>query len=300
MEGDSDKDKSNKVNPNYPMPPGHLPGVSMQTHSMFSDLNGRQLGHQPGYELVPRTEDMPETEAYQQASTKYPSQTLGAGHILTGNPATTSLESILNQIQTGFYIKMKPDYAEMLIGCDRRKFYTVYELDQDGTSRRNIPLFECKELTTFCQRNCAPPLCRAIELAFRKISNDPAVESEDCSFKLVKECQGTFLCFKRPVVKMYTTENHQENYLGRVTYPWNCCNYLMNCSDEAENLNFKIEARCCQIGLMARCPCDSYQRVEFDLLSGRDFSVKTPITKLGTGSCLRNSFTLMEIGRAHV
>ena len=203
------------TNPNYPQPAGQLPTLSNTSYPYT---------HSAGYDLVPHTHPHTGITDYQEnRQTKYPRVNMAAGHILTGNPATSTLQAIMNSMAYGFYIKMRPDYAEMLLGCDRRKMYTVYELDPDCTNPRNIPILECKEITEFCQRKCAPPLCRAIELAFRKISNDPAEETEEVSFKLVKECQCTFLCCNRPALKMYVTENQQDTYFGRSVYKWDCC-----------------------------------------------------------------------------
>ena len=106
------------TNPNYPQPAGQLPTLSNTSYPYT---------HSAGYDLVPHTHPHTGITDYQEnRQTKYPRVNMAAGHILTGNPATSTLQAIMNSMAYGFYIKMRPDYAEMLLGCDRSKMYTVY------------------------------------------------------------------------------------------------------------------------------------------------------------------------------
>lgn len=196
-----------------------------------------------------------------------------------------NLAAILNSVPYGLYVKQKPDYLEHLTGCDRQNKYKVYPADGSGDKGKQEILY-CKETSEYCDRACASPECRGISMDIRR------VDTEEVVLRLNRECQCTFCCCNRPEMKVYLTENGQNTYLGKVMDPYDCCNHGFKVYDQSDNLSFSVEAECCQCGLYCGgCPCETCEKVVFNVWRGDKEIQEKPLMKLGTGDYFKNALT---------
>ena len=201
-----------------------------------------------------------------------------------GNPnnygPNFKLPDILNSFD-GIVIHQKLEPIEIVTGLEMPNTYYVYERGYDGT-KKGKKILKCKEKTNFCQRNCVPGDCRGIEMRVENLSN-----SNDICLVLKKKCQCTCCCFNKPVMEVFYKENGREEYLGKVADPWDCCAYDFQVYDRENRKLFSVGANCMQLGIWCKCPCQSCEKVRFDIrgADGRDYP---PILKYGSKSCVKN------------
>lgn len=259
-------------------------GYQNQPYQNMTGVNAGYGGQQPGYGSYGGPGFMP--PAYSgMAQPGYPQyQGYPAGGVQAGY---MGLAGIMNGIPNGLYIKQKADYLEQIIGCDRQNKYKVYQADNSGNKIGNSILY-CKETSGCCDRMCVSSECRAISMDIRR------EDTEEVVLRLVRECQCTFMCCNRPEMKVYLTENNQNAYIGKVVDPFDCCNHSFRVYGDSGDLRFVVEADCCQLGLMCQCPCDSCEKVVFNVWRGEKVREEQPLLKLGTGSCCKNAWTTAD------
>ena len=216
-------------------------------------------------------------------------------HGLNGiDPNRLSLPQILMSIPIGVCIKQQIDLMEVLTGCDTANKYFVHEQTDQGVPKKKA-ILKCKEDSSCCARNCMSADCKPFAMNIFKVPTDEDSSGPGLQVaRLVRECKCTCLCCNRPEMKVYYLEGGQEKYLGKVVDSWDCMNYSYKVYNEQEQARFHIEASCCQLGFWCKCPCESCEKIQFDLWSGDKQKPETPIMKKGTGSCIKNAYTLAD------
>lgn len=213
------------------------------------------------------------------------------GNMAGLDPGLLNSQAILNRLE-GIYIKQKMSLTEVITGYNTANKYMVFELSDRGESLKK-PIFECKETSDCCERNCVAPECRGISLDIRKVPQNVDYDGE-VILRLVRECQCTCLCCNRPEMKVYYVEGGQNLYLGRIYDPYDCCTSDYEVFDAANNKRFHVEADCCQKGFLCNCPCESCEVVEFKLWSGDKQVQQQSIHKRGTGNCCKNAISTAD------
>lgn len=195
---------------------------------------------------------------------------------------TFSLTQLLESVP-GIYIKQKFELLEAITGCETKNKYYVFERSRDGGKFGN-KFLKCKESSGWCVRNCLSGDCRPFKMRCHNLWNNDQV-----CLEMVRECQCSCLCFNRPKMDVYYTENGAYLYLGKVVDDFDCCNYSFSVYDNQGIKIYHIEAKCCQCGIWCQCPCDSCERIEFQFYAG-DKRMQYPenIKKTGNG-CLKNT-----------
>lgn len=264
------------------MPPGMMqqPGMPMGQPGMPMGHPGMPMGH-PG-----------------MGSPMMPPPPFGApvpnpsleGHMAGLDPALMTLQSIMDVMRNGVYIKQKMDMLEVVTGIDTANTYYVFELAPSGEAFRRL-IFECKETSDFMDRNCSPGGCRAIDLVLLKAGSG---RDRQVVLKMTKPCQCTCFCASRPEMKIFLTEGGREVYLGKVCEPWTCCHHSYDIFDANDSRRFTLEANCSQCGFFCKCPCEACETIRFDLTSGESHNPEAPVFKKGTGNCLKNAVSVVD------
>lgn len=193
----------------------------------------------------------------------------------------------------GVLIKQKFDLIEALSGCERPNIYYVYarhKKDKDKKGKGG-KLFKYKEKSTFYER-CMTGSCKPFRM---KCSNEQkGADDADC-MRCDKECRCTYYCFNRADMKCYYTELAEngvgeEHYMGKCYDPWDCMNYSFRIYTESENVDFLVQASCCQCYFYFNCPCEKCQLVIFKIHEGDSTSgeVVGEIRKTGK-DCLKQA-----------
>lgn len=102
------------------------------------------------------------------------------------------------------------------------------------------------------------------------------------AFFFEREYRWTCLCFNRPEMLLFLTENGQKTYLGKVTNPWTACDLEIRVIDPQEQLKYILTGSCCQLGVFCpQFPCEACETVNFEVRDQHgnkisEFQKKTP------------------------
>jgi len=166
----------------------------------------------------------------------------------------------------GIFIKQKFDALEAITGCEKGNTYYVFPLSKDG-EKKGKRLFKAKEKSSCFAKQCMSGDCRPFQLKVNLESTSEETDNEP--FLLIdRPCKCTCLCFNRPEITVNLVEDGQNVYVGKIRDPWTCCNIINDIYDKDNNLKYKIEGSCCQIGMHCKGPFACCETIDFD--------VKTP------------------------
>jgi hypothetical protein len=162
----------------------------------------------------------------------------------------------------GIFIKQKMELLEALTGCEGENTYYVYPISKDG-EKAGKKLFKCKEKSGCCERQFMSGECRPFQL---KIQIPDDEDSGNEPFLLLdRQCACTFYCCNRPEITVNWVEDGKNEYLGKIRDPFNCCNIILDIHDKNDNIKYKIDGSCCQIGMHCKGPFECCETVDFDL-----------------------------------
>lgn len=151
------------------------------------------------------------------------------------------------------YIKQKLELWEMLTGCEMQNQYKIYPGDANGQKGGN-PVFKAKEKSSCFQRMCCAGNARAFEINIS--SKVPMNKGEYLDFekfyflRMKRPYKCTFFCLDRPIMDVYSIEQGQEKYIGKITNPFSCCEMKLDIYNQNNNLEYKVRGSLCQLGVM--------------------------------------------------
>jgi len=213
----------------------------------------------------------------------HPQQMMGGGGYL---------EQKLMECHDGVIIRQKMDLMEMLTGCEKENIYYCYKAGkrtEKGAKKKGHKIFKFKEKSTYYQR-CVTGSCK--RFGMRCYQYNPQNEDDDKALVLrgEKECKCTYYCCNRTEMKVHLSNEAtgQEEYIGRVYDPWDCCAFSFSVYDKSDVKIYGLKASCMQCYFWCRCPCDSCQKVDFELTEGDTDKVIGNLGKRGRG-CARNA-----------
>lgn len=210
------------------------------------------------------------------------------------DPSRLTLEQIMMATPNGICVKQSIDLMEVMTGCDTKNRYMVHEQTTEGKPKKKA-LLRCKEESSWCARNCMSADCKPFAMEVRKEAHDPdAAGALAPVLRMERECKCTCMCCNRPEMLIYNVERGTKEYIGKVVDSWDCINYSYTVYDDKEQVRFFIKASCCQLGFWCKCPCESCEKIQFDLWTGDKEKEETPIMKKGTGSCIKNAVSLAD------
>jgi hypothetical protein len=173
----------------------------------------------------------------------------------------------------GVFIKQKFMMLEALTGCEQRHRHFVYGLDSDGKHKKGGKIFKCKENSGCMMRQCCSPHCRAFDMDVNhKDYLDPSFDGSSF-LKFKRDFQCTCLCINRPVLTVTWNEGGQDQVIGKVVNPFQCCDLKVNIFDAADTLKYTIIGSCCQCGVICEGPC--FQGAEFAIQAAGGETVGT-------------------------
>lgn len=180
----------------------------------------------------------------------------------------------------GLFIKQKMDLAEVLTGCEFQNTYNIFKKKEGKEKKKGKKIWKAKEKSTYCQRNCVPQGCRAFDLKIKNVNRvDEEADTETC-LKLKRPCTCTCLCCNRPFITVNYVENDNDIYIGKIRDPYDFCNRFFIIYDKDDKEIYKLEAYCCQCGLVCKgYPCEPCERVEFLLTDLRTKEQLSPLIK---------------------
>jgi len=185
----------------------------------------------------------------------------------------------------GLYIRQKFNMMEAATGCNMPDKYHVFQLENTENAQYSKPMFRFTESSGCCSRTCLKADCRPLKM---EVTNLQYGTEQDCPVLYIERpCKCTCLCCNRQEFQVQWTEKGQQKFIGKITDPWDCCNYSFKILDETDACVYVIEASSCQIGFCCSTfPCDACQKVEFTIKEpGKDFVVGK-LEKVGRGCCI--------------
>ena len=168
----------------------------------------------------------------------------------------------------GIFVKQKLDLTEVITGCETENKYYVYEKKADKIKKKGKKLWKCKEKSGCYSRNCLSPVCREFKMKIENLA-DNEEQTEDCMI-LEKPCTCTCFCCNRPFINVNYVEGGASQFLGKIFYPYACCDYFIVVFDSANTKRFTISANCCQCGILCMgYPCEKCETVQFQVVDGQ-------------------------------
>ena len=190
--------------------------------------------------------------------------------------------------QQGVFIKQKFELLEALTGCETENRYGIYKYRPDGRAY-GTPILKCKEKSSWLARNCLPSGCRGFEM----ICYDMGTQMEDVVMILRRPYQIVVGPCCRPKMDVFLMDpaTKAEVHIGSVLDNFDCCNFSFRGETPQQETRFHLEASCCQKAFWFKCPCDSCQKVTFDVYKGnKEEKLDQVMTKTGQGCC-KNMFS---------
>jgi len=163
----------------------------------------------------------------------------------------------------GIFIKQKFDMLEAMTGCEQGNTYYVYPLGKDG-DKKGKKIFKAKEKSSCFAKQCMSGDCRPFQLKVNL--EDESEELDNEPFLLLdRPCKCTFACCNRPELTVTYVEDGKNEYVGKIRDPWTCCNIVNEIYDKDNNLKYKVEASCLQLGFHCKFPCEACETIDFDI-----------------------------------
>lgn len=188
----------------------------------------------------------------------------------------------------GIFVKQKMDLTEVITGCETENKYYVYQKKDGEVKKKGKKLYKCKEKSSCYSRNCLSPICRELKMKIENLADNEDL-TEDC-LMIEKPCTCTMLCCNRPYINVSYVEKGNSEFIGKIYFPYNCCDYFFEIYDKNNTKRFTISANCCQCGLLCMgYPCETCETVEF-VIHGNDSSVESRLTKKNK-NCLKSAIS---------
>ena len=188
----------------------------------------------------------------------------------------------------GIFVKQKIDLMEMLSGCEMENKYLVYRKEPGKVKKMGGKLYKCKEKSGCYTRQCLSNDCRPLKIQIENLGSNDNYDKE--CMVVERPCTCTFLCFNRPYSKIYYTEDGSNQYIGKISDPWDCCNYSFSVYDKHDKKAFSIFTTCCQCAMCCKgCPCEPCERVTFQVFDPAGTLVTTIEKK--NKNCIQNALT---------
>lgn len=167
------------------------------------------------------------------------------------------------------YLKQEVDWMKVAVDIEGRMEYLCYDASkvQPGSEFVPVgnPMFHLSEKSGFCNRLFCPPENREMKIQIRDVANGG---SADPFVVLEKNYSFTCFCLDRPNFMITLNDNGKKTNMGRIEYPFNCCDYNFNIFDAKGGLKFRVLGDCCQCGvLFPRGCCASCNNADFPVVS---------------------------------
>jgi hypothetical protein len=181
---------------------------------------------------------------------------------------------------TSVFIKQDISLFEVFTGCETKNRFHVYAKTQYGYKY----LFKCREESSWCERNCLTGSCRPYRMKVKHIKAVDQFNGDFGNQEIYADFQRNFkctcMCIQRPNLK---ASKYNGEYLGRINFPYTCCDPVYEVCDRMNNLRYIVTGDCCQCGLMCRKSYGMCSEVLFDIKKpGQDIKVGT-IRKVFSG-----------------
>ena len=193
--------------------------------------------------------------------------------VLPNMPFSNGIE-MLNRIESAV-ISQAPQYLETFCPCEFENEYNIYAGDRKNPNAKmdeGNKIFSCKEHSTCFQRYCCTADSREfnVELCFKEMNYNPTAGNYSTEWKpfvkMYRPYKCTCCCLARPEVEVTYIENGQKRRLGRILNNFTCCDYSFKIyeGDSTSHL-YRVNASCCQCGIICKCPCKPCREVDFEL-----------------------------------
>ena len=187
----------------------------------------------------------------------------------------------------GIFVKQKWSKIEVFTGCEMENKYKIYKKHKDKTKKIGKILYKAKEKSGCCSRNCLIPQCRPMQV---KIKNISSLDEDPTCLKISKDCNCMCFCLNRPFINIDYCEEGQNEFIGKIEYPFNCCDFNFIVYDNNDNKVFKIFTECCQCGICcAGCGCEKTEKVDFVIYDVND--KKIGFVRKRNKDCLKSVFS---------
>jgi hypothetical protein len=167
---------------------------------------------------------------------------------------------------TGAIIRQQIEMFEVITGCETQNRYQVFIQSPMGLKYA----FQCNERSGCCSRCCCSNDCRSLEIIVRHLTSAAEIDPDLAKIymKAKKPCALACFCCCRPSIDVVLVEENR--FLGRVSEPFTCCDRDAEVYDASNNLIYRIEGDCCQIGFCCGSSAEKLVEIEFNILKNKE------------------------------
>lgn len=193
-----------------------------------------------------------------------PMQGMGMAMPVTQAPNIIYVQDPMSELNNckGVIIRQQPELFEAITGCETPNRYHVYGQTSQGLKY----LFKCMERSDYCTRTCCPSNIREFNMEIYHIVNFGQPISKLFA-NAVKPLMIPCFCCCRPEMTLLLGE--QKEMVGKIINSFTMCDPEFEVYDKTGNLKFRINANCCQCGLMcANNICGKFSSATFEIYDG--------------------------------
>ena len=171
------------------------------------------------------------------------------------------------------FIKQSIEWAEIISGYETPNRYIVYY--KDLSSNNYTMLFNCKEMSSYCERNCCSGDSRPFTMNIKHYNNNNLDKDFNsnvfCVLKKPYKC--TLFCLARPEIYGYF-ESISGVSFGKIVNPYKCCDPVFHVYDNNNNIIYSITTECCKCGFICRGGCGMFESITFLIFKGESCNSK--------------------------
>eukprot|EP00330_Aristerostoma_sp_ATCC50986_P005615 CAMPEP_0114594274 /NCGR_PEP_ID=MMETSP0125-20121206/15903_1 /TAXON_ID=485358 ORGANISM="Aristerostoma sp., Strain ATCC 50986" /NCGR_SAMPLE_ID=MMETSP0125 /ASSEMBLY_ACC=CAM_ASM_000245 /LENGTH=222 /DNA_ID=CAMNT_0001794359 /DNA_START=265 /DNA_END=933 /DNA_ORIENTATION=- len=175
-----------------------------------------------------------------------------------------------------------------MTGCDFENKYYIYQNDEEG-DKKGHKLMRAKEKSGWCARNCMHPDCKPFKVI---IEHEGGPRDGDNILELNREFRCTCCCFNRPEMDVNYVENGANEYVGKVTQPWYCCDKGLMIWTAKAKMFMKSELIAANSDFSAKCPARVAKLSISDMKKPGGESVG--IVQKRTAGCVQSAITTAD------
>ena len=180
----------------------------------------------------------------------------------------------------------------MITGYETPNRYQVY-FKNPGDPNYTM-LFNCKEMSEYCERNYCSGDSRPFTMNVKHMSNK-SLDNDYSSnvFAVInKPFKCTCYCFSRPeMIGHY--QKLEGPIFGKIYQPYTYCDPVFHVKNNSGQILYSITTDCCKCGFCCRGGCGMFEPITFHIFKGE--SCNSKMTNLACGKIVKHSMGIQSL-----
>lgn len=190
------------------------------------------------------------------------------------------------------FIKQTIEWVEMISGYETPNRYQVY-YKNPGDPNYTM-LFNCKEMSGYCERNCCSGDARPFQMNIKHLSNTTIENDYQSNVFAVlnKPYKVACYCCGRPEMTGHF-KSIDGPIFGKIYQPYTCCDPVFHIQNSQGQVSFSITTDCCKCGFCCRGGCGMFEPITFSIFKGE--SCDSKMTGNSCGRIVKHSMGIQSL-----